>query len=116
MALQSRGYWKDYLRELLAVCWRALKRTDTLVIFTFIASGIISLWLGTHPEHPSWQVSFTIFLASLFLLLAKMPYKIYIEHRMTINSLRERLIPRIKIFVHDNGVNEQTHPSKSKWI
>jgi hypothetical protein len=113
---QTRVYWKDYLRELLTVCWRALERTDTLVIFAFIASGIVSLWLGTHSEHPSWQIAFVIFLFSLFFLLARMPYKLYIQQRMTIERLRERLTPRIKVFVHDNGVREETDPTKSKWI
>jgi hypothetical protein len=109
-------YWKDYLRELLRVCWRALERTDTLVILAFITSGIVSLGLGTHHEHPSWQISFTIFLVSLFFLLAKMPYKLYKEQRITINRLREGLTPRIKIFIHENGVREETHPTRSKWV
>ena len=47
-------FWKDYLHEVLRAFWRALERTDTLVIDVLILAGIGGLWLDGHAEHPSW--------------------------------------------------------------
>jgi hypothetical protein len=93
-------FWKDYLREVFRAFWRALERTDTLVIGVLILAGISSLWLGGHAEHPSWQVAFAIFIVSLFGLLIKMPYRLYAEQRTTIRSLKKRLAPRLSLSFH----------------
>src|SRR5260221_8097768 len=103
MNFASRGYWKDYLREVFRAFWRALERTDTLVIVVLIVAGIGSLWLGGHAEHPSWQIAFTIFLVSLFVLLVKMPFKLYAEQRATIHSLNQRLTAKINLSFHPDA-------------
>ena len=92
--------WKDYLREVLRTFWQALERTDTLVITMFIVSGIASVWLGSIPEHPSWKIAFAIFLVSLFVLLVKMPYCLYVQQRTAILVLTERLTPKIRLSFH----------------
>ena len=93
-------FWKDYLREVFRTFWQALERTDTLVIAVLIAAGIGSVWLGSNPEHPSWKIAFAIFLVSLFVLLGKMPYRLYAQQRATIQSLNQRLTPKISLSFH----------------
>lgn len=69
-----RGFWKDYLREVFKAFWRALERTDTLVIFVFIISGIIiSAVLGGQADHPSWKVAFAIFIVSFSFCSSECP-------------------------------------------
>jgi hypothetical protein len=84
-------FWSDSLRHVFKAFWRALERTDTLVVGLLILGGVGSLWFGGHAEHPSWQIALAIFLASLFVLLVKMPYRLYAEQRATIDSLNQRL-------------------------
>jgi hypothetical protein len=48
-------FWSDYLRHVFKAFWRALERTDTLVVGLLILGGVGSLWFGGHAEHPSWQ-------------------------------------------------------------
>jgi hypothetical protein len=84
-------FGSDYLRHVFKAFWRALERTDTLVVGLLILGGVGSLWFGGHAEHPSWQIALAIFLASLFVLLVKMPYRLYAEQRATIDSLNQRL-------------------------
>ena len=84
-------FWQDYLYEVFKAFWRAFERTDTLVIVLLILSGLGSLWFGGHADHPSWQIAFAIFLVSLFVLLIKMPYRLYAEQRAKIDSLTQRL-------------------------
>jgi hypothetical protein len=91
------GYWKDYIREVFPAFWRALESTDKLVIVVLILSGVGSLWFGSHAEHPSWQIALAIFLVSLFVLVLKMPYKLYVKQRATTQSLTERLAPKLSI-------------------
>jgi hypothetical protein len=94
------GFWRDYLREVFTAFWHALERTDTLIVFVFIAAGISSLWLGGHAEPPSWQIALMIFLGSFFVLLVRLPYRLYAEQRATIHSLKRRLAPKIKLSFH----------------
>jgi hypothetical protein len=100
---RGMGFWKDYMCEVFWAFWRALERTDTLIVLVIICAGISSLWLGGHAEHPSWQIVLTIFLVSLFILLIKMPYRLYAEQRAAIHSLNQRLIPKIKLSFHPNA-------------
>ena len=48
-------FWSDYLRHVFKAFWRALERTDTLVVGLLILGDVGSLWFGGHAEHPSWQ-------------------------------------------------------------
>lgn len=99
-----RGFWKDYLREVFKAFWRALERTDTLVIFVFIISGIIiSAVLGGQADHPSWKVAFAIFIVSLFVLLVRMPYRLYAEQRKAIDLLKQQLTPKIHLSFHPDA-------------
>jgi hypothetical protein len=92
--------WKGYLREVFSTFWKALERTDTLVIAMFILSGIASAWLRINPEHPSWTIALAIFLTSFFVLLVKMPYRLYVRQRAMIDALTERLTPKIRLSFH----------------
>jgi uncharacterized membrane protein YtjA (UPF0391 family) len=105
-------FWKDYLRQILWTFWHALALTDTLVIGTFILAGILAAFgfFGGHAEHPAWWIAGVIFLISLIVLLVRMPYTLYAKQRADIASLNQRLIPRIHIFVKNNGVREESPP------
>jgi hypothetical protein len=87
-------FWKDYLRQVFRAFWHALERTDTLVIGVFILAGIMAAgfgFFGGHAEHPSWQIALAIFLISLFVLLVRVPYRLYAEQRTTINGLNNKI-------------------------
>ena len=85
--------WKDYLRKVFPAFWHALALTDTLVIGVFIAAGIAAGFgfFGGHAEHPFWWIALAIFVISLFVLLVRMPYRLYAEQRTVIYSLNDRL-------------------------
>jgi hypothetical protein len=88
-----KGYWKDYLREVIPAYWRAFERTDTLVIVVFIVSGIFAIFgfFGGHADHPSAQIALAILLLTLFVLLVKVPYRLYADQRGKIASLTDQL-------------------------
>ena len=104
------SFWKDYLREVFRAFWHALERTDTLVIVVFILSGIGSAALGRRTDHPSWKVAFAIFIVSLFGLLVRMPYRLYAEQRGTIESLKQKLTPKIHLSFHPEAGGVEKTP------
>jgi len=115
--------WKDYLRKVFPAFWHALALTDTLVIGVFIAAGIAAGFgfFGGHAEHPSWWIALAIFVISLFVLLVRMPYRLYAEQRTVIHSLNDRLA-RISEDrpLSFNGLSlgryVQPHPPHGDWI
>jgi uncharacterized integral membrane protein len=111
-------FWKDYLRQVFSTFWHALALTDTLVIGTFIVAGVLAAafgFFGGQAEHPAWWIALAIFLVSLVVLLVIMPYRLYAEQRATIDSLNERLIPKISIASPPNGIKLYPANDGSLW-